>query len=372
MATSQIIKEPVTDWSIGEGLYNRFKLWKQQCELLFSGPIVKLEEPIRCKYLLYWSGEWNYSIAGTFRRANRKYYETTLTGLRTNELIAAWELYNIKQATLSLEEFIAKLRLLMKEANYPIAHHERFLWDFLVFGMNSQRVRKECLKEGNSLTFQKAKDVAKAEESADTQLKLMKKTTEVNTVKKPLTRKASKSDDKHSSAETFQKPCFNYGRSPHARDKCPAKSAKCHFCQKTGHFANVCLSKKKKQNLHQAEVKHPVNVSEFSIPESAVFMGPIEAIPLNLNTVTCKKKVLLSVKISRSSRGCQKAVTCKIDSGAQTNIVPRSLYKQICFETTVLEKPKVKLSAYEGTEIPNLGSCKMYVQGPHNCEPDNI
>ena len=96
------------DWSIGEGLYNRFKLWKQQCELLFSGPIVKLEEPIRCKYLLYWSGEWNYSIAGTFRRANRKYYETTLTVLRTNELIAAWELYNIKQATLSLEEFIAK------------------------------------------------------------------------------------------------------------------------------------------------------------------------------------------------------------------------------------------------------------------------
>ena len=113
----------------------------------------------------------------------------------------------------------------MKEANYPIAHHERFLRDFLVFGMNSQRVRKECLKEGNSLTFQKAKDVAKAEESADTQLKLMKKTTEVNTVKKPLTRKASKSDDKHSSAETFQKPCFNYGRSPHACDKCPAKSA---------------------------------------------------------------------------------------------------------------------------------------------------
>ena len=170
-------------------------------------------------------GAWNYSIAGTFRRANRKYYETTLTGLRTNELIAAWELYNIKQATLSLEEFIAKLRLLMKEANYPIAHHERFLRDFLVFGMNSQRVRKECLKEGNSLTFQKAKDVAKAEESADTQLKLMNKTTDLSTVKTHSTRKASKSHEKHSRAETFQKPCFAFGRGPHARDKCPAKSA---------------------------------------------------------------------------------------------------------------------------------------------------
>ena len=76
----------------------------------------------------------------------------------------------------------------------------------------SQRVRKEYLKEGNSLTFQKAKGLAKAEESADTQLKLMHKTTEVNTVKKHSTRKASKSDNKHSSAETFQKPCFSCGR----------------------------------------------------------------------------------------------------------------------------------------------------------------
>ena len=48
------------------------------------------------------------------------------------------------------------------------------------------------------------------------------------------------------------------------------------------------------------------------------------------------------------------------------------LYNLICSETTVLEKPTVKLSAYGGTEIPNLGSCKMYVQGPHNYEPKQI
>lgn len=142
--------------------------------------------------------------------------------------------------------------------------------------------------------------------------------------------------------------------------------------KKTGHFANVCLSKKNKQNVHEVEVKHLVNVSEFPIPESAVFMGPIEATPLTVNAVTCKEKALLSVKIAPSSRGCQKTFTCQIDSGAETNIVPRSLYNLICSETTVLEKPSAKLSAYGGTEVPNLGSCKMYVQGPHNCEPKQI
>ena len=91
---------------------------------------------------------------------------------------------------------------------------------------------------------------------------------------------------------------------------------------------DVCLSKKR--NVHEVEVKHPVNVSEFSIPESAVFMGPIEITPLTVNAVTCKEKALLSVKIAPSSRRCQKTVTCKIDSGAETNIVPRSLYNLIC------------------------------------------
>ena len=91
-----------------------------------------------------------------------------------------------------------------------------------------------------------------------------------------------------------------------------------------------------------------------------------------MNAVTCKEKALLSVKIAPSSRGCQKTVTCKIDSGAETNIVTRSLYNQICPGTTVLEEPTVKLSAYGGTEIPNLGSWKMYIQGPHNCEPKQI
>ena len=175
------------DWSVGEGLYNRFKLWKQQCELLFSGPLVKLEEPIQCKYLLYWSGERGLELCNSWdlsedeQKILRNYFERFENFVKphSNELIAACELYKIKQTTLSLEEFIAKLRLLIKEANYPTAHHERFLRDFLVFGMNSQRVREECLKQGISITFQKAKDLAKAEESADTQLKLMNKTTEL-------------------------------------------------------------------------------------------------------------------------------------------------------------------------------------------------
>ena len=42
----------------------------------------------------------------------------------SNELIAVWELHNLRQGTLSLKEFIAKLRILVKKANYPVEQNK--------------------------------------------------------------------------------------------------------------------------------------------------------------------------------------------------------------------------------------------------------
>ena len=37
-----------------------------------------------------------------------------------------------------------------------------------------------------------------------------------------------------------------------------------------------------------------------------------------------------------------------------------------------LQKPTAKLTAYGGTEIPNLGSCRVYAKGPNNPKPKVI
>ena len=88
-------------------------------------------------------------------------------------LIAVWALHNLRQGTLCLEKLVAKLRILVKEANYLVEHNDGFMRDFLVLGMNSDRARKDCFKVGNTLTFKKVLDMAKSEESADKQLQLM-------------------------------------------------------------------------------------------------------------------------------------------------------------------------------------------------------
>ena len=135
----------------------------------------------------------------------------------------------------------------------------------------------------------------------------------------------------------------------------------------------LCFSKKRKEGINQIVSESTANASESSDSEY-LFMGPILATPIdsNVNMVSSKEKALLNIKVSAKKNGCQKSVLCKIDSGAETSIVPKPLYDILYPKGNKLMKPTVVLTAYGGTEIPNLGSCQMYVQGPHNPTPKQI
>lgn len=326
-SASFIDKGPSMDWSTDDNLYSRFKMWKQRCELLFTGPMVKIDEEIQCKHLLYWSGEHgmelfnSWDLSADDQKKLKNYWERFENYVKphSNELIAAWELHNLRQGTLSLEEFIAKLRILVKEANYPAEHNERFLRDFLVLGMNSDRVRKECFKKGNALSLNEAREMAKAEESADKQLQLMNTSSDVHPVTSedrnlyqrdqlnaPGGRRKPPSDNNRLGKT---QSCRNCGWGPHARDQCPAKNATCHYCQKVGHLAKVCLSKLRKKSVHEIEASSSNNASTNPEPtqqlSDCVFLGPIKATPLSMNvhSISCKEKALLEVSFALGPEG---------------------------------------------------------------------
>ena len=118
---------------------------------------------------MYWSGEHGIQLFNSWdltaeqQKNLSSYWERFEHYIKphSNELIAVRELHNLRQGNMSLEEFIAKLRILVKEANYLVEHNDQILRDFLVLGINSDRVRKDCFKEGNDLTFNKARENVK-------------------------------------------------------------------------------------------------------------------------------------------------------------------------------------------------------------------
>ena len=379
-SASFIAKGPSIVWSMDENLYSRFKMWKQRCELLFTRPIAKIDEEIKCKHLLYWSGEQGIELFNSwdlFSDGEKKldgHWERFEHFVKphSNELIAAWELHNLRQGTLSLEEFISKLRILAKEANYPVEHNDRFLRDFLVLGMNSDRVRKDCFKVGNALTFNAAREMAKSEESAEKQLQLMN--TEVHSINAPKGYQGLKNQRQHPNTGSGKlQACRNCGWGPHPIEQCPAKNATCHYCHKVGHLAKVCLSKLKKKDVHDIETTS--NGARVSVPDPSdhMFLGTISATPLTgtVHAISCREKALLEVSLGLSPERQQTRVLCKIDSGGET-IVPSSLYNHLRPRVMNLQKPTMKLTAYGGTEIPNLGSCQVYVKGPNNLKPKEI
>ena len=69
-----------------------------------------------------------------------------------------------------LEELLTKARTLNDDSGYDPAFKEETLWDTLVFGLRSDKVRKDTISKGNSLTFQQVHDLAKTEESTKAQM----------------------------------------------------------------------------------------------------------------------------------------------------------------------------------------------------------
>ena len=50
-------KLPKIGWTPGPDLAQRFKRFKQKCELLFDGPLKPRSDEQKCKYLLLWTGD---------------------------------------------------------------------------------------------------------------------------------------------------------------------------------------------------------------------------------------------------------------------------------------------------------------------------
>ena len=94
---------------------------------------------------------------------------------QSNQILARYQLRCLKQRDKPLEEFVTEARLLVEDGGYDLAAKENALRDTLVFGVASDKVRKDAIALGNSLTFKQVYDLAKVDESTKAQMKIISK-----------------------------------------------------------------------------------------------------------------------------------------------------------------------------------------------------
>ena len=52
-----INRDPVLDWTDDNGLMGHYWWWRKKVEVLFNGPLNNANDPVKCNYIIYWSGD---------------------------------------------------------------------------------------------------------------------------------------------------------------------------------------------------------------------------------------------------------------------------------------------------------------------------
>ena len=137
------------------------------------------------------------------------------------------------------------MRNLAKDCNFKVVNTEIYceesIRDAFISGLSSNLIRQQLL-EDRSLTLKTAYDRVRT-------LDLAQKNSEeyvrnVIPVQSAATGGTEDEKDSIAAANPGRNTCYFCGNNRHPRKNCPAREGFCNKCEKKGHFAKVCQSKR--------------------------------------------------------------------------------------------------------------------------------
>ena len=385
------------DWTSPGDLHKRFKLFKQKCNLIFDGPLEDTDEAKKVKLLLLWIGDKGleiYNAASWDNAAHKDQLKPVFTKLeeytkpQSNQILARFQLRSLKQGNMTLEEFVTKARLLIDDGGYAEATKDETLRDTLVFGLASDKVRKDAIALGNDLTLKQVYDLAKVEESTRTQMDIISPTGREDNSSIHAVRSKKSSHTKtfpaqnqqtrqkqrpiqYSSANHQQtqqskfRGCMRCGGKHAKTDACPAKNAQCNFCRKIGHFMKVCL--KRNSKVHEMSETptdaHDAWEDDSQCSKDSLFMDSITSIdniqhaPVQSAQLTKNfaNRIYAKVRLNNSS-----PMNLKVDTGADTCVLTTDDI-QLLPELPNIRTCHKQRRGYRRNKIPDVGTVSITV-----------
>ena len=132
----------------------RFKLFRQKCEFIFEGPLDSVDQKTQVRHLILWVGDKGLEIYNTTTWTDAEDKNKTkevldapenYTKPQSNQILSRYQLRCLKQGDIPLEEFVTNVCLLVDDSGYPAAVKQEYLRDTLVFGIKSDKVRRDVI-----------------------------------------------------------------------------------------------------------------------------------------------------------------------------------------------------------------------------------
>ena len=121
-----------------------------------------------------------------------------------------------------------------------------------------------------------------------------------------------------------------------AVESVPARGKTCIICNKKGHFANVCRSKKQEKKTNKRTTKlqwnknrrshTPIQNESNSDSNEEFYFHSIRNLPPNVSEAYAKLKI--------GNKQGQIVVNAKIDTGTMSNFLPKAVFKKNHWHTT--------------------------------------
>ena len=323
--------------------------------LLASGASTKSEQ-VRLAMLLNFIGDEALKVFNTFSyttEGDEKKLEIVMNKFKeyctprknvVHERFLFWRLS--QQPGESVDTFVTTLRL--KAASCQFGDQtESMIRDRVVLGCADRLVQERMLRDSD-LTLQKALDVCRASEATRVQLKTI--TGDGESMNSVSERTVSQPDKALQSGRG--RTCGNCGRS-HPPKSCPAFGKLCNNCHKPNHFAKQCRSQGKQQQTAYNKSRAGYRSKSRQRHNSTTSVSEVQSEVEMLHISTCEgDKDHTSWWKDFEISG--KRIPCKLDSGAEANVMSIDVLKQLCPEPK-LENTNTVLTSYSNDASRPLG-----------------
>ena len=421
MATGLLETGPKLNWTRDNKIFDRYKIWKEKVELIFSSALEESSAKQKVSYLRYWMGEQGiplikkWTALGKLDFSNpvevpategargiplssgyilQNYWDLLEAEFRPkgNKLLSVIELWTrSRQGSKTLNEWLTYVYNLVESCNYGDSS-ERIIRDVLIIGCNSDKAKDKIVRQGEKIKLQEVIEILQLEDSTRQTLSEMTSTMQkihyASYEKKKGTGKkqkfqsnsnvsSSSSSGQKEDSTGLQKLCYRCKKSyTKGHEKvCKALKAKCNACGIEGHFEVAC---KKSGNFPQkssskfqkpgstgrmniaSAVEEPALQADFFDEKGLLKEYQLKSMHV-LSGTSDDKPIMIEFGCGLTPLSFDRKLTLQADTGADANAINKKTFNEV-FPDVELEESTYVLQNFDKRLIKLIGSFRCFLR----------
>ena len=412
MATGLLETGPKLDWTRDNKIFDRYQIWKEKVELIFSSALEESSSKQKVSYLRYWMGEQGIPLVKKWTALGKLDFSSAEEDAlssgyilqnywnlleaefkpKGNKLLSVIELWTrSKQGSKTLNEWLTYVYNLVESCDYGDSS-ERIIRDVLIIGCNSDKAKDKIVRQREKIKLQDVIEILQLEDSTRQTLTEMTSTTQKihyasyekkkGTGKKQKFQSNSNSSSSSSSGQKqdstgSQKLCYrcskNYSK---GHEKvCKALNARCNACGVEGHFEIACKKSGNFPKKSTSKFQKPGSTGRMNIA-SAVEEPALQADFFDekgilkeykpksmyvLSGTSDDKPIMIEFGCGLTPLSFDRKLTLQADTGADMNAINKKTFIEL-FPDVELEESTHILQNFDKRLIKPIGSFRCFLR----------